>query len=298
MTARRHFVLSLAAAAALPVAPTTRFRLSICSETFAGKDLAGMCEAARRTGYMGLEIDPSNLSDDPASLPPAARGEHRRRMADAGIDYVGLHSFLKAPKGLHLTTPDAATRKRSWEYFARLIDLNADLGDRPVMVLGSSRQRCTVDGAGPAEATARLTEGLARIAPAAEARNVSILVEPLAPHLCDVINTMAEAVAVAKAAASPAIASMFDTHNTTAERDPLPAVIRRHFAHIRHVHLNELDGRYPGSGKFAFRPVLETLRELHYAGWLSVEVFDYKPDGETVAREAAVYLKRLLMEKL
>ncbi|MEO7650896.1 MAG: TIM barrel protein, partial [Bryobacteraceae bacterium] len=121
----------------------------------------------------------------------------------------------------------------------------------------------------------------------------TILVEPLAPHLCDVINTMAEAVAVAKATGSPAVASMFDTHNTTAERDSLPDVIRRHFAQIRHIHLNELDGRYPGSGKFAFQPVLVTLRELQYPGWLSVEVFDFKPDGETVAREAAAYLKRL-----
>ena len=61
---------------------------------------------------------------------------------------------------------------------------------------------------------------------------------------------------------------------------------------IRHVHLNEMDGRRPGAGNFPFPVVLRALNELQYAGWLSVEVFDFKPDGETVARESFEYLDR------
>jgi len=35
------------------------------------------------------------------------------------------------------------------------------------------------------------------------------------------------------------------------------------------------------------------LQELNYSGWLSVEVFDFKPDGTTVARLAREYLATL-----
>jgi D-psicose/D-tagatose/L-ribulose 3-epimerase len=273
-----------------------RFRWAVCSETFPAKSFIEICQLTRRTGYTGLEIDPSNLSDDPASLPASERTAFKRTMAEHDVQYVGLHSFLKAPKGLHLTTADKQTRQRSWEYFDRLIDLAADLGDEPVMVLGSSKQRQAVDAVTPAQGVERLTEGLAGLAPHAQRRGVTVLMEPLAPHLCNVVNSMDEAVAIVKRIGSPAIQSMFDTHNTTKETLPLPELIRKHFSVIRHVHLNELDGKYPGSGDFAFAPILKALRELNYQGWLSVEVFDFQPDGESVARSASSYLQRLERE--
>lgn len=293
MMNRRHW-LAASVAASLPAAGgAAPFRLAICSETFAGASFARICETARRTGYTGLEIDPSNLGDDPASLSAAERRSLQSQIKVNGLQYCGLHSFLKAPKGLHLTAPDAAVRARTWDYFGRLIDLAADLGPTPVMVLGSSKQRQAVDGVTPTDAVKRLAEGLGRLAPRAARRGVAILVEPLAPHLCNVVNTMAEAISVVERVKSPAVQSMFDTHNTTAETAPLPDVIRRHFGRIRHVHLNELDGKYPGAGKFPFAPVLQTLRDLNYRGWLSVEVFDFKPDGETVARLAADHIRDL-----
>ncbi len=288
MMARRTL---LAAPLGVAMAKPKPFRLAVCSETFPGLPFAKMCEAARRTGYTGLEIDPSNLGGDPAALPAAGRAALRSAMKDAGLTFCGLHSFLKAPAGLHLTTPDAAVRARTWEYFGSLIDLAADLGPHPVMVLGSSKQRQAIDGATPADAAKRLQEGLRKVAPHAAGRGVTILMEPLAPHLCNVVHTMDEAAAIVEAVNSPAVQTMLDTHNTAGENAPLPEVIRQHFRRIRHVHLNELDGRYPGAGNFAFAPVLQTLRDLGYAGWLSVEVFDFKPDGETVARLAAGHIR-------
>lgn len=289
---RRDCMGALLASGLLRGAEVQPFRWAICSETFPGKSFAEVCALTRRTGYSGLEIDPSNLSGDPAGLSMADRKAFRKAMADHEVAYVGLHSFLKSPKGLHLTTPDPAVRGQTWDYFARLIDLAADLGDGAVMVLGSSKQRQAIDGTTPAEAVERLTEGLSRMAPRAEQRGVTILMEPLAPHLCNVVNSMAEAVKVVHNVGSKAVQSMFDTHNTPAETLPHDEVIRKYFPLIRHVHLNELDGKYPGSGNYAFAPVLKALRDLNYRGWLSVEVFDFKPDGETVARNAAAFLHR------
>jgi sugar phosphate isomerase/epimerase len=141
---RRTFLLGgPALLAGAPSAP-----IAICSETFAGMSFAEACKAARRTGYDGIEIEPAHLDADPAALSQTRRREIRRMMEDEGLRCPGLHSFLKSPPGLHLTTADAAVRARSWEYFARLVDLAADLADTPVMVLGSARQRDTT-GTGP-----------------------------------------------------------------------------------------------------------------------------------------------------
>jgi sugar phosphate isomerase/epimerase len=98
---------------------------------------------------------------------------------------------------------------------------------------------------------------------------------------------------VVRAVNSPAVQSMLDTHNTAAEKLPAEKLIRTYYRYIRHVHFNEMDGRRPGTGSFDFGAVMRALKELSYARWISVEAFDFKPDGMTVARESAEFIRGL-----
>ena len=157
-----------------------KFRLAICNETFQGWDVTAGLRGALQTGYTGVEIAPFTLSEDPASVSASKRKEYRDVMESEGIGYVGLHSLLTVPRGeLHITTLDDGVRQRSWEYFRKLIDLCADLGDNGMMILGSGRQRRTVEGSSVEDATKRLRDGLAEVADQAQERGVLILPETL-----------------------------------------------------------------------------------------------------------------------
>jgi sugar phosphate isomerase/epimerase len=269
------------------------FRHAMCNEAFGAAPLAETCRVLRRAGYQGIEIAPFTLAESPAAIGSAQRRDYRDVIQNEGLEFVGLHWLMVSPKGLHVSTPDDALRQRSWRHIDQLIDLCADLGDGGVMVFGSPKQRDTQGVQTPADAVRRFTEGLASVAAHAEERGVTILVEALPHDQCDVINRLAEAVAVVNEVNSPAVRSMFDTHNAVDETEPHTSLIERFFPYIRHVHVNEIDGRHPGTGAYDFGAVLKTLREMQYSGWVSLEVFDFQPNAETIARESLAALERV-----
>jgi sugar phosphate isomerase/epimerase len=197
---------------------------------------------------------------------------------------------MVAPKGLHVTTPDAALRARSWLHIATLIDLCGDLGGGK-MIFGSPAQRKSTGGATRQEATARYLDGLRQAAPHAASRGVTLLMEPLPTHDTDVLNTLAEAAACVAEIGSPAVQTMYDTHNAVLETEPHELLVDRYYEVIQHVHVNEMDGRHPGTGDWDFKPVLRVLAAKGYKGWISMEAFDFSAGAERIAKESVQYLR-------
>ncbi len=287
---RREF-LAWAPAVIATARAATRQRFSVCSETFQGLPFDEQCRLARKIGYAGIEVMPGGLAENPVAIPASQRRELRRTIEDDGLAFVGLHNLLTVPAGMHATANDPALRRRTWDFVRGLIDLCADLGPDAIMVFGSGKQRSAEAGCPIPDAVNRLRDGLASVAPHARERGVTILVEPLAPHLSNVVNRLEEAVTIVREIDSPAVRTMFDVHNTAAEQLSGAELIGRYIGWIRHVHLNEMDGRRPGTGSYDFRSLYRALEEHGYHGWLSLEVFDFRPSGEAVAAEALAYLQ-------
>jgi D-psicose/D-tagatose/L-ribulose 3-epimerase len=268
------------------------FRHSICNEAFDKWPFADACKAIRKGGYAGIEIVPFTLAETPGEISAAQRAAYRDIIGSEGLTFAGLHWLMVSPKGLHVTGPDAGLRRRSWDHIRALIDLCADLGPDGVMVFGSPNQRSTTGGLSREEATRNLIDGLAGVAPQAESRGVKVLVEALPVAQSDVVQTLAEAVAIVGEIGSPAIRTMFDVHNAIDEREPHAALVDRYFDYIRHVHVNELDGHHCGAGTYDFRPVLEVLQRRGYTGWVSLEAFDFTPGAERLANESLRHLEK------
>jgi len=57
-----------------------------------------------------------------------------------------------------------------------------------------------------------------------------------------------------------------------------------------------MDGGYPGTADYDFRPVLQALRRLDYRGWVSLEAFDFKPGAEKIANDSLRYLEARIAE--
>ena len=271
-----------------------RFKLSVCNELYEQTDFAESCRSMKRAGWDGIEIAPFTLQKDASYLPAGRRREVRDIIVSEGLEFVGLHWLTVGPEGLHVTTPDEAVRRHSWDYVRRLVDLCGDLsgGTGGIMVFGSPNQRKTTGGLNSEQAKANYIEGVQSIAPQLEARGVTFCVEALPRAQCDVILTLDEAVEVVEAVGSPNVQTMFDSHNAIDEASPHAEIVARHWNRIRHIHVNELDGSYPRpAGGYDFKPVLQIAKDRAFPGWVSMEVFDFTPGAEKIVTESIAYLR-------
>jgi sugar phosphate isomerase/epimerase len=265
-------------------------RYAICNETFEGWDHERICRFVAELGYAGLEIAPFTLASRITEVSAERRRELRRQAEAAGVRILGLHWLLAKTEGFHLTSPDREVRRRTADYLAELARCARDLGGE-LLVLGSPAQRRIPAGCTREQAFDFALDTLRRLLPALEATGIYLCLEPLAPPEADFILNAAEAVELLDALGHPLCALHLDVKAMAAESMPTPEVIRRYGHRMRHFHANDVNRRGPGFGDTDFVPIFEALRDIGYDGWVSIEVFDYSPDPETIARKSLAYLR-------
>ena len=272
-------------------------RFAICNETFGDWPLQRAAAFAAECGYAGLEIAPFTLAPRADEVSPHERAEIRRQIEAAGLEVVGLHWLLAKTEGLCLTGADAETRRRTSRYFGELARLCGDLGGR-VLVLGSPEQRSLAPGMTPARGFEHAAEVLESALPALEAADVCLAVEPLTPAETNFLLTAGEAVELIERIGSPRVRLHLDCKAMSSESVPIPELIARHHALLAHFHANDPNRQGPGFGQLDFRPIFRALAAAAYRGWVSVEVFDYSPGIERLARESIRYMRQCEQEGL
>ena len=80
----------------------------------------------------------------------------------------------------------------------------------------------------------------------------------------------------------------------SSETTPMVDLIGRHRGQSSHFHANGPNGQGPRFGELDFVPILQALERIGYDGWVSVEVFDYEPGAERLARESIRYMQKCL----
>ncbi|MBL8795851.1 MAG: sugar phosphate isomerase/epimerase [Planctomycetia bacterium] len=265
-------------------------RYGICNETYEGWSHPRVCQVSARLGYTGLEIAPFTLAPLITDVSAEQRKQLRGQAEECGLTIFGLHWLLAKTTGFHLTSPTESVRQKTADYLIELARCCRDLGG-DLMVHGSPAQRRIPEGATMQQAMRYAADTFKRAASAFADFGVRLCLEPLAAPDADFINTCAEGCELLDLIDHPNFVLHQDVRAMSAEKEPVPDLIRRFAARTGHFHANDPNLRGPGFGKVDFVPIFQALKETNYQGWVSVEVFDYQPDGETIARESIRYMK-------
>lgn len=272
-------------------------KFSICNEMFKGWEWDEVCECIRHNGYEGVEIAPFTFANDIRNVNEPDRMKIRRASENAGLHIVGLHWLLVAPSGLSCTSSSMDVRKATSDYLIELTRFCHDLGGK-IMVFGSPKQRSVPADGGRETAIQRLYETLLPSVRLAEKYGITICLEPLPKMETDFINTIEEAEYLMGRFVSPSVKTILDVKSAGTEKLSTPELINRYSQIISHVHANDANRRGPGFGETDFVPIFAALNDVKYNGWVSVEVFDYSPDPETIAHESIRYMKGSLNPKV
>jgi len=267
-------------------------KIAICNELFEGWDIAKVFDYAAQLGYDGVELAPFTLGETAADISRTERKRIRDAAAHAGVEIAGLHWLLVKPPGLYINHPAAEIRKKTQNYLKELIDLCGDLGGR-VLVHGSPQQRNIKTGWDSGAAWRHARETFKICAEAAGGRGVFYCLEALTTADTNFINTMDEALQMVDEIDHPNFQMMLDCRSIHASAGSnLPVALARALKtdKLRHVHVNDPNSRGPGFGDLQFAPLLKILHEADYPGYISVEVFDFAPDPQTIAARSIGYL--------
>jgi len=264
-------------------------KFAICNETFRDCDFVGTCAAAARHGYQGLEVAPFTLGN-PASLDERDAAGFGAIIRDHGLEMIGFHWLLAKTEGFHLTDPDPATARRTFDYARHLARLCSAMGGK-VMVWGSPQQRTLAAEWDRTEAEKRTVEFFQRLAPHLAASGVVVAFEFLGPAETNFLNTAAETIAFLERVDSPQIRLHLDVKAMAADTRPIPEIVRDSLPWTAHFHANDPNLRGPGMGEVDFPPIAAALLDGGYPGWISVEVFDTTIDPDTLASESLRHLQ-------
>lgn len=192
--------------------------------------------------------------------------------------------------GWTFTDEDPAIRKQAHDFVAGIISRAGEFG--ACAIIGSMQGRWGGD-LDRDTARGRLGEALQSLGSLAKAAGAQLIFEPLNRYESNMSNTLADGIELLETAGATEVRLLADLFHMNIEEADLPSAIRAAGSWIGHVHFADSNRSAAGMGHTDFGPIVEALRAVDYAGYLSAEVFP-KPDSEAAARQTITAFRELV----
>lgn len=270
-------------------------RLSICNEVFSAMEVTEVFPRVKHFGYDGVEIAPFTMASNIEKITMEKRREIQKQALKNGIEIVGTHWVLVCDRNVNLFNEFGEVKRETLEYLVKVIEFTSDIGGR-IMVFGSPKQRNVHSKEVFRRAWDSAVSAFREIGDSANGKMVTFCIEPLSKDQTNFINNVTEAVKFITEIGHKNIRLILDVRSMCDEKRSFKDIIREGGPYLKHFHANDCNGYIPGSGSANYKEIIQGLFETNYSGYLSVEVFDFKPDPETIAVKSIENLKRFLSE--
>jgi len=274
------------------------FRLAFSSNAFKKNTLDEAIDAIADTGYAGVELMADLHHSYPPTMDEPRRRHTRQHLAQGDLPVSNVNAFTLFACGdtYHPTwiESDALRRRQRIDHTLNCIDLASQFGARTISLqpggplIGTTLSRD--------DAAHLFAEGISQVLPRAKEKNLILAIEP-EPGL--LIESAGEYLEFKNRffKSEPAVLMNCDIGHLFCVGDDPADVVRRLAEHVAHVHLEDIGKNRvhqhltPGKGVIDFPAIFAALRDIDYAGWVTVELYPYETTAAGVARRAFEHLR-------
>ena len=246
------------------------YSLGVCTWLFGDLPLAEIAWRLSALGFAGVEM----------------MGDLRRyRAAEAAqvLQDYGLAVFSLTPENVDLAHPDAAIRGQAVDYYLRLLDFAAELGDPLVSCHGYvGRVRASST---QTQERALFVAAVRQIAARARALNLRLVLELLNRYEAHLLNTAVEALDFLADVGADNVGVLLDAYHMNIEEADPAAALRQVGARLWLYHAADSNRQGIGRGHTDFAAQWAALGDIGYAGPIILECTAPGPDPFTAIRD-------------
>lgn len=249
------------------------------------EDLTAGCRQAAELGFDAVELFAPAAEAVRANELRRLLDDHHLKLAAVG---TGAGWLLRR---LTLCCADAQRRAEAVQFVKAMIDLGGPFG-APAIV-GSMQGRYD-DQLPSSDALQNLGQSLMQLAEHAAQFEVPLLYEPLNRYETNLVNTIQNGVDLIEALQTDRVKLLADLFHMNIEEVRLEDAIRAAGDHLGHVHFVDSNRQAAGRGHLDFRPIVEALEAIGYAGYASAEALPI-PDPLEAARQTIQTYRELFV---
>lgn len=199
----------------------------------------------------------------------------KQRLSEAGIPCQACNNFF--PASYRLTGAEA-DMPRAMDYVEQALTRAEALGAQYV-VFGSGPAKQVPEGFPMENGYRQVVQLLKQVGTVAGKHGITIVIEPLRKAECNLINTFAEGVRLAKEVDDPNVKVLVDFYHMTVEEEQVEHLLDEGRQWLRHVHFANPAGRvFPAElNEAEYRPFIQALKTVGYDLHVSCEA--YAPNG-------------------
>lgn len=225
----------------------------------------------------------------------------RRKLKEAELEAVT--STLITNPAHDLTSSDSCIRAAGVEYLKQCILCTSEIGatffSGVIYALHMKSHPARPSG----EVLRLVAEQLREVAQYAAGFGITVGIEPINRYETFLVNTCEQAEALIELIGEPNVKIHLDTYHMNIEEKSIRGSIRRAGRGLGHIHLNENDWGVPGTGHMEWNEIFQTLSDIGYDGYASLEcVVDFHgggvyrqlaPDSRTLVEEGMHFFKAM-----
>lgn len=259
-------------------------------------ELAPIVKTVADLGFDGVEVSLLGMSDEKAEALGRLIKDHS----------IGVTCSDGLSADADITSDDEAVRAAGIDHLRWAIRTTAKIGSHGLAGVVYAPWGA-YDPTNIPKRAARSAEAFAAIDGDLSSHGVTLGIEAINRFETDLVNTAADAVAMAEASGSTRVGALLDTFHLNIEEKDIKSAIIGAGDRLVHFHVSDNDRGVPGSGHVPWGEVKAGLEALGYDGWIVAEMFvipgnpasadlniwrHIEPDATDAARRALAFMQK------